>query len=185
MAIQLLVRDTESLRRRGMSFIAWGLAIAAFGAAVLAWPELTATALITLIGLLILAAGLVLVYGSWRLREVAGGVWVVSLIPALAVTLFGLAVLAFPEAVSAVLLVIVAILVLIAGLGDIASAFALSAVVSWWWLRLIRGVLLTGAGIWVIFSDLSGLVAIGTLLGVWALLLAAITVAFGVLALRA
>lgn len=156
-----------------------------FGVAVLAWPEPTGTVLVTLIGAVILAVGFALTYGAWRLREVAERLWVVSLIPALIVTAFGLIVLAFPDEVGTVLLVVVAVFVIIAGIGDVASSFALIPMVGWWWVRLLRGALLVGAGAWLILSDISGLLAIGVLVGVWALLLGAITIAFGVLALRA
>jgi uncharacterized membrane protein HdeD (DUF308 family) len=183
--LQLLAHDSAAMQRRGWSFMATGAVLVLFGVAVLAWPELTGTVLVLLIGALILAAGLVLLWGSWRLREVVGQLWIASLLPALAVTVFGILVLAFPDAVSTVLLVIVAVLVVVAGLGALASAFALSAVFRWWWLRLLRGALLVGAGVWAIFSDLSGLVAIGAVLGVWSLVLGVITVAFGLLALRA
>ncbi len=185
MAIQVFVRDRAALRRRGWSIVLWGAVLMLFGIAVLAWPELTGTVLVSLIGVTILAVGLALVHGAWRLREVEERLWVVSLVPALIVVAFGVVVLAFPDAVSAILLMIVAVLVIIAGVGDLASSFALSSIVGWWWLRLLRGLLLVGAGVWVILSDLSGLVAIGALVGVWALLLGAITIAFGVLALRA
>lgn len=184
MATYILTRDRDGLQRRGWSFVLTGIALLLFGIAVLAWPTMTGAVLVALIGALILAAGLVLVYGSWRLREVAGGLWLAALLPSLAVTAFGAIVLAFPEGVSTVLLVIVAVLVIFAGIGDIASALAISTVFSWWWLRLLRGILLAGAGVWAIFSDLSGLVAVGALLGAWALLLGAITITFGALALR-
>ena len=185
MAAQLFVADRDALRQRGWPTALWGAAMLLFGGAVLAWPELTGTVLVALIGATILAVGLVLVYGAWRLREFAERLWVVSLVPALVVAAFGAVVLAFPDAVGTVLLVVVAAFVIIAGLGDIASAFALVPIVGWWWVRLVRGALLVGAGVWVILSDLSGLVAIGVLVGAWALLLGAITVTFGVLALRA
>ena len=185
MALRLLIHDRADLQQRGWSFVLWGLALVLFGVAVLAWPGLTGAVLVALIGAVILAVGLVLVHGAWRLREVAGGFWLAALVPALAVAVFGAVVLAFPDAVSAILLVIVALLVIIAGVGDIASAFTIASIIGWWWLRLLRGVLFVAAGVWMILSDLSGLVAIGALLGVWALLLGAITIAFGVLALRA
>ena len=184
MALQLFVRDRDALQRRGWATILWGIVFVVFGIAVLAWPELSGTVLVVLIGATILAVGLALVYGAWRLREVAGSLWIVSLIPALSVAVFGGVVLAFPDEVSAVLLIIVSVLVIIAGVGDMAAAFALSSMFGWWWLRLLRGLLMVGAGVWMIFSDLSGLVAIGALLGVWAILLGLITLAFGVLALR-
>lgn len=184
-ALQLLVRDRESLHRHGWAFVLWGAALLLFGIAILAWPGLTGAVLVALIGAMILAAGLVLMYGAWRLREFAERLWIAALVPALMVAVFGAVVLAFPDSVAAVLLVFVAVLVIIAGVGDLASAIALSPVVGWWWLRLLRGLLMVSAGVWAITSDLSGLVAIGWLLGAWALLIGAITIAFGVMALRA
>ncbi|MBE0476113.1 MAG: DUF308 domain-containing protein [Coriobacteriia bacterium] len=184
MAIEIWVRSTEALKRRGWGFVARGLVFAAFGVAVLVWPALTGTVLVTLIGAVILLAGLVLLYGAFRLRDLVGGTWLAAALPASTVAVFGLVVLAFPHAVSSVLLVILAAFAVLAGIADIASSLALATVVGWWWLRLLRGLLLTGAGVWLIFADVSGLVAIGVLVGVWALMLGGLTVAFGLLALR-
>jgi uncharacterized membrane protein HdeD (DUF308 family) len=184
MAIAVFVRDRDALRQRGWTAVLWGLALLLFGAAVLAWPAMTGRVFVVLVGALILAAGLVLVYGAWRLREVAPVMWIAALVPALAVAVFGGVVLAAPDAVSAVLLVIVAVLAILAGIGDLASALALSRIISWWWLRLLRGALLVGVGAWLIFSDLPGLVAVGAAVGVWALLLGGISITFGVLAVR-
>ncbi len=185
MAVQLFVTDRDALRQRGWPTVLWGAVMLLFGVAVLAWPELSGTVLVALVGATILAVGLVLAYGAWRLREYAERLWVVSLVPALVVAAFGAVVLAFPDAVGTVLLVVVAALVILAGIGDIASSFALVPLVTWWWIRLLRGALLAGAGVWVVLSDVSGLAAIGVLVGVWAVLLSAITIAFGALALRA
>lgn len=185
MAIDIWVRNPERLRRRGWSFVLWGAALLVFGAAVLVWPELTGTALVLLIGAIVFVAGLVLMWGAWRLRDAAPGLWLAAMLPALAVAVFGAVVLLFPDAVSTILLVMVAVLMVLAGAGDIASSLALISTVRWWWLRLLRGLLIGGAGVWLIFADVPGLVAVGALVGLWAIVLGAITVATGVLALRA
>lgn len=176
--------DREQLRHRATIVILWGVALAALGIAILAWPHLTGAVLVSLIGAMILVAGIFLAYGSWKLHEVAGSVWVAALIPSLAVAVFGGVVLFYPEAVGAVLLVVVAILVLIAGLGDLFLGFGLIPIVPWWWLRVLRGILMIGAAIWALTSDISGLAAIGVAFGIWALLLAVITITSGILALR-
>lgn len=178
------VRDRSALKERGLSTVMWGLALAAFGIAVRVWPELTAGVLIAMIGVTILLVGLSLMYGAYRLREVAERAWVVALIPATIVALFGAVVWAFPGAVGAILLILVAVMLILSGIGDVISSVALSPVFSWWWLRLLRGLLIGGAGVWMILSDLTGLAAIGAVIGVWALVVGGVTVAFGVLAAR-
>lgn len=184
MAINLWVNDPETLRGRGTAFIVWGVALLLFGVAVLAWPNITGAVLVALVGACILISGLALVYGSWRLRERMAGLWITALLPALGVSVFGLVVLVWPDAVSTVLVLVLAALAIIAGFGDIVSALALVKLVVWWWVRMVRGLLLAGAGVWVILSGVSGLAAIGAAIGVWALFVGAVTLVFGVLALR-
>lgn len=184
MAMAGFVRDRAALKQRGLSTVMWGLALGAFGVAVLIRPELTAGVLIAMIGVTVTLVGLSLMYGAFRLRDVAGGAWLLALIPATTVALFGAFVWLFPSAVGAVVLGLVAVMLILSGAGDVMSSFALASVFSWWWLRLLRGVLIAGAGVWLLASDLSGLAAIGTVIGVWALFVAAITVTFGVLSMR-
>jgi uncharacterized membrane protein HdeD (DUF308 family) len=184
MAMQLWLSDRDALRRSWWSFSLWGGALVIFGIAVLAWPALSGAVLVMLFGMLILVAGLVLIYASWRLREFAGALWLGALFPALSVAVFGAIVVLFPDAVGTVLLVVLAALAVIAGLSDIVSSVPLSKVFGGWWLRLLRGLLLIAAGIWLIAADVGGLVAVGTFAGLFALVLGGITIAFGVMALR-
>lgn len=184
MALKIWSIDREQLRHRATLAILWGVALAVLGVAVLAWPGLTGTVLIMLIGATILVSGVFLVYGAWKLHDIAGPLWIAALIPAVAVAVFGGIVLAYPDAVSNVLLIVVAILVLLAGLGDMFWGFALIPIVPWWWLRVLRGILLVVAAIWAITADVSGLAAIGVIFGAWLLLLAVLTIVFGILALR-
>lgn len=184
MEVKGFVRDRTALKERGSSTILWGLALAAFGVAVLVWPVLSAGVLIAMIGVTIMLVGLALMYGAYRLREVAERAWVLALIPATSVAVFGAIVWLFPDAVGTVVLVLVAVMLMLSGVGDVMLSFALAPIVSWWWLRLVRGLLVAGAGVWMILSDLTGLAAIGTVIGLWALFVAAITITFGVLAMR-
>ena len=184
MPVQIFVSDRAALRERGLATVLWGLALTAFGVAVLFLPELTGSVLIALIGATIFLVGLSLMYGAYRLREVAERMWVLALAPAVMVTLFGAFVWLFPGAVGTLILVFIAVMIILVGFGDIGASFMMAPVFSWWWLRLIRGLVMSGAGAWILLSGVSGLAAIGVLVGLWALLVGALTVTFGTLALR-
>lgn len=176
--------DRESLRSRGVTFVLWGVLLVVLGMALFAWPDLTGTTLMTIVGVFIAAAGSVLLYGAWRLRSAWGALWIVSLVPAVALIVLGVVVLTSPDLVSTLVLTIVAVLAVLAGLNDLAGALAIARVFGWWWLRLLRGVLLIGAGVWVIVGDVSGLAVLGVAAGIWALVLGALSVAWGVLTLK-
>jgi len=176
--------DRESLRTRAVTFILWGVLLIVLGMALLAWPNLTGTVLMTIVGVFLTAAGAVLLYSAWRLRPVWGGLWVVSLVPAVALMVFGIVVLTSPDLVSTLVLTIVAVLAVIAGLNDLAGALAIARVFNWWWLRLLRGLLLVGAGVWVIVEDISGLAVVGVAAGAWSLVLGALSIVWGVLSVR-
>lgn len=180
----LLVWDAESVRRRGTSFILWGIAVIAFGVAVLAWPGLTGRTLVMLVGLLCVAVGLVLVYGALQLRDVSRALLAAALVPAALVTLLGAIVLLYPETVSRLLLVVVAVFVLAAAVWDVVSGLAMIAAFRWAWLRVLRGVLLGGLAIWVILTPVPGVVALGWVIGVATVLVGTLSIATGVLARR-
>jgi len=176
--------DREMLRTRAVTFILWGVLLIVLGMALLAWPNLTGTVLMTIAGVFLVAAGAMLMYSAWRLRPVWGELWVVSLVPAIALIVFGVVVLVSPELVSTLVVTIVAVLAVLAGLNDLAGALAIARVFNWWWLRLLRGLLLVGAGVWVIAEDISGLVVVGAAAGAWSLVLGVLSIIWGVLAAR-
>lgn len=177
-------RDPQILQRRGYSFLLWGLVAVVFGVAVLLWPRLTAEVFVGFFGAAILVIGLALAYGASRLRDVAGRAWLGALAPALAIAVFGALMLIFPGAVATVVLIVMGALAVVVGIGDLASALAISAVARWWWLRALRGALLTGIGVWIVLTPVSGLVALGWVLGLWAIAVGALSVALGTAALR-
>jgi len=176
-------RDREAVRRSGWIFLAWGVLLVLLGVALLAWPELTGAVLVALAGAFMAASGIVLIAGAVRKRSVQPKLWTFSLVPGVALTLVGAIALFFPDAVSTVFLMIVAVIALLVGLNDIAGAIVISPLVNWWWLRLLRGVLLVGIGVFVLLRNISGLVVVGTLLGLWVLVLGAVTLACGAFAL--
>lgn len=176
--------DRDSIRHGAVTAVLIGILLLLAAVALLAWPELTGTAVMTIIGAVLLIAGLVLLYGAWRLRDVSRALWLVALVPAVVVAAFGLVVLVWPDVVSDVVLIIVAIIAVLAGVVDIAMSLALARVVPWWWVRLLRGLLLAGAGVWALFNDVSGLAVLGAVVAIWAFVLGALSVASGILALR-
>lgn len=178
----LLVWDEDTARRRGVSFILWGLAVIAFGVAVLAWPGLTGRTLVMLVGLLSIAVGLVLAYGAFHLRDVSSGLWWAALVPAALVVVLGAIVLLYPEMVSRLLLVVVAVFVLAAAVWDVVSGLAMTSAFKWAWLRVLRGLVLGALAVWVILTPVSGVVALGWVIGIATILVGALSITTGVLA---
>jgi uncharacterized membrane protein HdeD (DUF308 family) len=183
-AINIWVQDPEALRKRGSASIVWGIVLAALGVVVLSWPDITGSVLVRLVGVCITACGFVLVYGSWSLRRGPGRTWIAALVPSIAIAIFGAIVFFWPGAIGQVLLAIVALLAIAAGLFDVVLSFSIISIMHEWWVRLVRGLVIAGAGIWMIASHVSGLAAIGMFLGIWALLVGVITTAFGIMAKR-
>lgn len=176
-------KDLEAIRRSGWLFVAWGALLVLLGVALLAWPGATGTVLVTLVGAFTAASGIVLVVNAVKMRSFTARLWTVPLVLGVLLTLLGVIAVFFPDAVGAVFLIIAAIFTLLAGVNDIVGAIAILPLVSWWWLRLLRGLLLIGVSIFVLLSDLSGLVVVGTFLGLWVLVLGAVTLACGAFAL--
>lgn len=177
-------RGRESLHGSAVTCVLWGLLLLLFGAALITWPDRTGAVLVTLLGAFIAVAGIVLAFGALRLRRQGTRLWVLALVPAVAVVMFGSVVLLLPDLVSTVVLLIVAVLVVITGVADIIGSFAILAIAPWWWLRFLRGLVLAGSGLWVLTDNPSGLAAIGVLAAIWAFVLGALSLACGILAAR-
>lgn len=182
--IAVFSTDHEVLHRTAYSYVLWGVAVVLFGVAILVWPSLSAAVFVALIGAALLVIGLILMYGSWRLHDVAGPVWWIALLPSTAVAVFGLVVVLAPATVATVMVVILGAIAVLGGIGDFVGAIALAKVVPWWWLRAIRGVLLVALGVWIVLTPVSGLVALGWLIGLWAIVVGAVSIVLGVRALR-
>lgn len=181
----LWITDRESLRRVGKTFVLWGVILLLLGVAVLVWPDLTGSLLVTLVGVLMLIAGALLLFGAWQARVIWGGLWWITAIPAIVLLVFGIVALASPELVSAIVLLVMAVVAIIAGANDVAGAFAVAKAFGWWWVRLLRGLLLIGLGIWLIASDVSGVAVLGAIAGVWAVVVGILSLAWGALVLKA
>jgi len=163
----------------------WGLLFLLFGTALLIWPDRTGAMLMRLLGAFITIGGIVLTHGALRLRRQGVYMWALTLVPAAAVMVFGLLVLFLPDLVSTAVIIVVAVLLMIAGVSDVIGSFAIFAIAPWWWLRLLRGLALAGSGLWALTSNPSGLTAISVFVAIWAFLLGILSLVCGVLAARA
>lgn len=177
--------DVRTLHRRGWEFIAWGIVMVGVGVALAVVPQLTGQILATILGLAVVAGGLALVYGGFRLGEVSRGLEAATIVLGLLFAAAGAAIIVYAAAVTRFVLVIVAIIAVLAGAWDLVSGIAIAGTFDWWWLRALRGALLIALGIWVLATPVSGLVALGWLAGLAAIALGALSIAFGVGALRA
>ena len=179
----MLEIQSGPVRRTSPTFIAWGLVAILLGVAILAWPQLTSTVLVGLLGAGLLLAGLFLLYAALRLRGTRS-LWWLPLVPGIALTAFGALTLLAPEQVASFFIVVAAIIVILAGIGDAAMAISWRAVLPGWWVRLLRGLVFVLLGVWVIVTPVSGLVALGWLVGIAVIAIGALSVWLGLLVRR-
>jgi uncharacterized membrane protein HdeD (DUF308 family) len=177
-------RDPAVLQRRGSPLLLWGLIVVAFGASILLWPRLTGVVFVTLAGIALLAVGLVFLYGGWLLRGVEGHPWLVELWPGFALVALGILGIALPDLVSTVSIVVLGALAVVVGIGDSVGAIRLANTVKWWWLRALRGALLVAVGLWIVLTPVSGLMALGWIIGLWAIAVGVVSITIGLLASR-
>jgi uncharacterized membrane protein HdeD (DUF308 family) len=184
MASFLFTSNAGSLRRTWIPLVGWGSLIAAFGIAVAVWPALTAGAFVSLFGLASIVAGLV--WMSWivSVRDKAGSWWVPAFIPGALLLLFGGYALTQPQALIGFLLKSVALVAVLIGLADMVASWGLRAFFTQWWMRLLRGLLVAGAGIIVFLQPETGVLTAGLFIGLIFLAIGAMTIALGFAAYR-
>ncbi|HEY5433336.1 MAG TPA: DUF308 domain-containing protein [Coriobacteriia bacterium] len=184
MASIFYTSDAGSLRHTWVPLVASGVLVAAFGIVVALEPVLTASALVFLMGLGSIIAGLVWVSWAISLRAATGGWWTVTFFPGLLLLLFGVYALLRPEALAVFLLRATGALVALGGLADMAASWRWRSFFAAWWLRLLRGLLVATIGVLVFLMPLTGLATAGLLLGLGLLVIGAVTIALGFAAWR-
>jgi len=184
MASLFYTSDAGSLRRTWVPLVVWGTLVAVFGIVVAGMPGLTASILVVLVGVASLAAGLVWVSWAISLRSATGGWWTISLVPGILLVAFGTFALLQPAALAQFLFRVAGAVAAIWGFADMVVSWRLRAFFAAWWLRLLRGILVLGAGIVVVVLPTAGLVAAGVFMGVWFVVIGATTIALGLAARR-
>ncbi len=184
MASVFYTSDASSLRRTWVPLVAWGTLIAAFGIIVAAYPGLTTSALVFMVGLGSVLAGLVWVSWIISLRRLTGAWWLVSLVPGLLLLAFGVYALLNPTTLARFFVTVVGALVALGGLADMAAAWRWRSFFGAWWLRLLRGLLVATIGVLVLLMPETGVATAGLLLGFGLLVVGAVTIALGFAAWR-
>ncbi len=176
--------DAGSLRRTWVPLVAWGTIVAAFGIVVAGLPGLTTSVFVFMVGLASVIAGLV--WMSWivSVRRSTGGWWTLAFVPGALLLLFGAYALLQPDALVTFLFKAVALLAVLIGLADMVGSWRLREFFAHWWMRLVRGLLIAGAGVVVFLQPATGMVTAGVLIGALFLAIGAVTIAIGLFARR-
>jgi len=140
----------------------WGVLSFIFGALVLAWPGITLKAFLVVLGVYLVATGLVMLVGSLVNRQ---GKWVAGALIGVVSTVAGLYVFAHPTTSGLVALYVIALWAIAAGMLQLVAGFEGK---NNWWL-IIGGAIYTLFGFYV-FANPAG----GALTLVWAIGLSAI-----------
>jgi uncharacterized membrane protein HdeD (DUF308 family) len=176
--------DAGSLRRTWIPLVAWGTLVAALGIVVAALPGLTTSVFVFMIGLASVIGGLV--WMSWivSIRRATGGWWTIAFIPGALLLLFGAYALLQPDALVTFLFKALALVAVLVGLADMAGSWRLREFFAQWWMRLLRGLLIAGAGVVVFLQPETGTVTAGLLIGLIFFAIGAMTIALGLAAHR-
>lgn len=184
MAALFFTTDEGSLRRTRVPLIMSGVLMLVFGIVVLTLPRLTAGVLVVLVGVASVIAGLTWLSWAISLARSTGGWWPLSLLPGAVLVAFGAFALVRPTSLAEFLFRAAGTIAAVWGLADMVASWRLRPFFQVWWLRLVRGLLATAAGVAVVLVPAAGIVTAGILIGAWFILVGAITIALGIAAWR-
>jgi uncharacterized membrane protein HdeD (DUF308 family) len=142
----------------------YGIIAIVLGVFAMMAPGLTGLSIATMVGFLVVVAGVVRMLWAFKAKSLGGGI-LVFVIGALTL-LCGLALVAHPLFASGTLTILLAIYFLVDGIVEIAAAFKIKPV-SGWGLMLFGGIMsvLLGCVMWAQFP-VAGAWSIGILLGI-------------------
>jgi uncharacterized membrane protein HdeD (DUF308 family) len=184
MASFFYTSDAGSLRRTWAPAVAWGTLVAALGVVIAAMPAQSAGFFVFLVGLGSVVGGLVWMSWTISLRRATGGWWAVTFAPGVLLLVFGVYALLRPETLTSFLFVVAGAIAAVWGFVDMAASWRWRSFFARWWLRLLRGMLVTGVGVVVFLQPGTGVVTTGVLIGVWLVVIGVTTVALGLTARR-
>ena len=155
--------EAQTIKKHGGRMTMFGVGTMILGIIVMSMPLLVGTSVAIIIGVLVLLGGFSRL--MWAFKT-SGGERVFLLVVGVLTTLCGVAMLANPLFTAGVLTILLAIYFIADGIFEILGSFSMRPAQGWGWL-LFSGVvsLALGIMIWKQFP-LSGLVAIGVLLGI-------------------
>jgi uncharacterized membrane protein HdeD (DUF308 family) len=154
----------EAAKAGGKSMTVFGVVAIILGMLAMMMPGLTGISVVFLLGWIVLVAGIVRMIWAFQAGGLGRGLLLFAI--GLLTLLAGLALLAHPLFAGGVLTILLAVYFILDGIGELAAGIRLRPADGWGWL-LFGGIvsLLLGLMIWRQFP-LSGLWAVGILLGI-------------------
>jgi uncharacterized membrane protein HdeD (DUF308 family) len=148
----------EQIKGAAWSLGLWGVFSIIFGLLIVAWPGITLKVFLIILGIYLLASGVVLLIGSllrhtghWIGGALMGGISVIA----------GLYVFAHPQASALVVLSLLAIWAVVVGVLQVVAGFEGK---NNWWL-VISGLIYTLFGVYVFANPKGGAIAVIWLIG--------------------
>lgn len=156
-----------------------GLISMAFAAAAFLMPVLTFEVIVLMIGVFLLADGLLAVYSGWRLREEDSDWWVGALEGMAGVGL-GLVTLVKPEISAALLVLCIALWCLLTGVMEIAIAIRIRKEIEGEWQLALAGVISIALGVLMLVQPNAGAISIAWWVGFYALFFGLLMIGLGI-----
>jgi uncharacterized membrane protein HdeD (DUF308 family) len=164
---------------RGMGTIAakywWlllvrGIILVLLGIAIFAWPHATLTVFVVFFAAYLIIDGIAsIVQGFSQRRDGEPSGW--SFAQGILAIAFGIAVLAWPDTIGKILMVIVGVWAILAGIAGIAAGFRMKQVPGSGWVWFLAwGILALIFGIALIANPAAGILSILWLVALWAIL---------------
>jgi uncharacterized membrane protein HdeD (DUF308 family) len=127
-----------------------------------------------------------LVWMSWivSVRRSTGGWWTVAFVPGALLLLFGAYALLMPQTLVEFLFRAAGGVAALWGLADMVASWRWRSFFPQWWMRLVRGLLIAGAGVIVFLQPATGPVTASLLIGILFFAIGATTIVLGLAARR-
>ncbi|MCB7135663.1 HdeD family acid-resistance protein [Cellulosimicrobium marinum] len=156
-----------------------GVLAVVLGVVAIAWPQITAAAVIWVIGIFALVDGIVEIVEGVRRRGSGSGTALLVTMGVLSVGV-GVVLLAWPGKTAVVLAWIIGFWAVVYGIFQTVASLDLRKVSgSGWWWGVIAGLLALVFGLLVLFNVNAGLVSIVWIIAVFAILWGVMLIAFG------
>ena len=155
-----------------------GFVSLAFAAVAFLLPKFTFTILVIMLGVFLLADGLLATYSGWRLKGEDKDWWVGVLEGLVGVGL-GAATLLNPEISAALLVLFIALWCLITGAFEIILAYRIRKEIEGEWQLALAGVVSIALGVLMLVQPNAGAISIAWWIGAYALFFGLLLVALG------